>query len=99
MMLVLWTHGYVLSTKGLAKIQKISYYKARKYCKELEAEGLIEFIKEYIPAQYDYETGMELQEDAFWNIGWRTTKKAFETKIWKQEEEKEEEIRKKVWGD
>lgn len=42
---------------------------------------------------------MELQEDAFWNIGWRTTKKAFETKIWKQEEEKEEEIRKKVWGD
>ena len=39
MMFVLWIHGYVISTRGLAEIQNISYYKARKYCKELEKEG------------------------------------------------------------
>ena len=85
----------------MAEIQNISYYKARKYCKELEKEGLIEFIREYIPAQFSYEG--ELEKDAFWNIGLRTTKKALEDKIWKQEKEEEEEeeerIRKEVWGD
>ena len=99
MMLVLWTLGYVICTRGLAEIQNISYYKARKYCKELEKEGLIEHIREYIPAEFDYETGMELQHEAFWNIGWRATKKALETKTWKQEEAEEERIRKEVWGD
>lgn len=98
-MLVLWIHGYVISTKGLAEIQNISYYKARKYCKELEKEGLIEHIRKYIPAEFDYETGMELQQEAFWNIGWRTTKKALENEIWKQEETEEERIRKEVWGE
>jgi hypothetical protein len=58
---------------------------------------LIEFIREYIPAQFSYEG--ELEIDAFWNIGWRTTKKALEDKIWKQEKEEEERIRKEVWGD
>jgi hypothetical protein len=58
---------------------------------------LIEFIREYIPAQFSYEG--ELERDAFWNIGWRTTKKALEYKIWKQEKEEEERIRKEVWGD
>ena len=53
MMLVLWTLGYVICTRGLAEIQNISYYKARKYCKELEKEGLIEHIREYIPAEFD----------------------------------------------
>ena len=97
MMFVLWIHGYVISTRGLAEIQNISYYKARKYCKELEKEGFIEFIREYISAQFSYEG--ELERDAFWNIGWRTTKKALEDKIWKQEKEEEERIRKEVWGD
>ena len=64
MMLVLWTLGYVICTRGLAKIQNISYYKARKYCKELEKEGLIEHIREHIPAQFSYEG--ELEQDAFW---------------------------------
>ena len=97
MMFVLWIHGYVISTKGLADIQKISYYKARKYCKELKEEGLIEFIREYIPAQFNYEG--ELEEDSFWNIGWRTTKKAIETDMWKQEKAEEERIEKEVWSD
>ncbi|MBO5478712.1 MAG: hypothetical protein J6A04_03235 [Clostridia bacterium] len=60
-------------------------------------EGLIEFIREYIPAQFSYEG--ELERDAFWNIGWRTTKKALKDKIWKQEKMEEERIRKEVWGD
>lgn len=42
---------------------------------------------------------MELQHEAFWNIGWRTTKKALETEIWKQEETEENRIIKEVWGD
>ena len=96
-MLVLWILGYVICTRGLAEIQNISYYKARKYCKELEAEGLIEYIREYIPDQFSYEG--ELEQEAFWNIGWRATKKALESKIWKQEEAEEERIRKQVWGD
>ena len=97
MMFALWILGYVISTRGLADIQNISYYKARKCCKELEKEGLIEFIREYIPDQFSYER--ELENEAFWNIGWRTTKKALEKEIWKQEEAEEERIRKEVWGD
>jgi hypothetical protein len=58
---------------------------------------LIEFIREYIPDQFSYEG--ELENEAFWNIGWRTTKKALEKEIWKQEEAEEEGIRKEVWGD
>jgi len=97
MMFALWILGYVISTRGLADIQNISYYKARKCCKKLEKEGLIEFIREYIPDQFSYER--ELENEAFWNIGWRTTKKALEKEIWKQEEAEEERIRKEVWGD
>lgn len=89
--------GYVISTKVISKIFNISYYLARKYCKELEEEGLIEHIREYIPPQFSYEG--ELEHDAFWNIGWRTTQKAFKTKIWKQEEKEEEKIIKEVWGE
>ena len=58
---------------------------------------MIEFIREYIPAQFSYEG--ELERDAFWNIGWRTTKKALKDKIWKQEKAEEERIIKEVWGD
>lgn len=79
----------------LSKIQNITYYKARKYCKELENEGLIEFIREYIPAQYSYEG--EFESEAFWNIGWRTTEKAFDHYIWKEERLKEEKIIKDIW--
>lgn len=57
---------------------------------------MIEFIREYIPDQFSYER--ELENEAFWNIGWRTTKKALEKEIWKQEEAEEERIRKEVWG-
>ena len=57
---------------------------------------MIEFIREYIPTQFSYEG--EFEGDAFWNIGWRTTKKALENKIWKQEKAEEERIRKEVWG-
>lgn len=89
--------GYVISTKAISKIFNISYYLARKYCNQLREEGLIEFIKEYIPNRFSYEG--ELEQEAFWNIGWKTTKKAFETKIWKQEEKKEEKIIKEVWGE
>lgn len=45
--------GYVLSTCAISKILNISYYFAKKFCKQLEAEGLIEYKKEYIPAQFD----------------------------------------------
>lgn len=91
--------GYVTRTKFLQECFKTSYYKIRKYCKELEKEELIEHVKEYIPAEFDYETGMELQHEAFWNIGWRTTKKGRETEIWKEEEQKEEKLIKEVWGE
>lgn len=91
--------GYVLSTCAISKILNISYYFAKKFCKQLEMEGLIEYKKEYIPAQFDYETGMELQQEAFWNIGWQTTKKALETPIWKEEQEKEDKIVKECWGE
>ena len=65
--------GYVISTKAISKIFNISYYLARKYCNQLREEGLIEFIKEYIPNRFSYEG--ELEQEAFWNIGWKTTKK------------------------
>jgi len=80
----------VLRIKELADINNISYYITRKYIKELESEGLVEFIREYIPEQFSYEG--ELENEAFWNIGWRTTK------IWKQEEQEEERIRKECFG-
>ena len=60
---------------------------------------MIEHIREYIPDPFDYETGMELQREAFWNIGWRTTQKAQTTEIWKLEEKKEEKLIKEIWGD
>ena len=60
---------------------------------------LIVYKKEYIPDQFDYETGGELQQEAFWNVGWETTKKAQDTDIWKTEHEKEEKLIKECFGD
>ena len=71
----------------------------KKFCKQLEQEGLIVYKKEYIPDQFDYETGGELQQEAFWNVGWETTKKAQDTDIWKTEHEKEEKLIKECFGD
>lgn len=89
--------GIVLSTKALAVGANVSYYYARKYCKELESEGLIKFKREYVPDQFSYEG--EWEQEAFWNIGWETTEKALETRIWKEEQAEEERLRKECWGD
>lgn len=91
--------GYVVSTRTISKCLDITYYFAKKFCKQLEQEGLIVYKKEYIPDQFDYETGMELQQEAFWNVGWETTKKAQDTDIWKIESEKEEKLIKECFGD
>lgn len=70
---------------------------ARKLCNELKEEGLIELLKDYIPAQFSYEG--ELEQEPFFVCGWITTEKGRKTEIWKQEEVKEEKIRKECFGE
>mgnify|MGYP006943504020 CR=1 FL=1 len=79
--------GYPLPAKGF---KNISYYMAKKLCKELKEEGLIRFYRAYIPACFSYEG--ELEHDAFFVCGWETTEKGRETKIYKEEEIQEQKM-------
>ena len=79
--------SYPLPAKGF---RNISYYMARKLCNELKQEGLITFLRDYIPAQFSYEG--ELENEPFFICGWITTEEGRKTEIWKQEEIKEEKI-------
>lgn len=67
----------------------------RKLCKELKEEGLIRFYRDYIPASFTYEG--ELDHDAFFICGWETTEKGRKTKIYKEEEFKENKLIKEVF--
>lgn len=95
--LCIMNFGYPLPAKAFCEPLNISYYRARKYCKELQEEGLIEFIRDYIPDQFSYEG--ELECEGFFIEGWRITKKAEETQIYKDEYAREEKIRKECFGD
>lgn len=70
---------------------------ARKLCNQLKEEGLITLIRDYIPARYSYEG--ELENEPFFVCGWVTTEQGRKTEIWKQEEIKENKIRKECFGE
>lgn len=90
---------YVISTKRIATIAKLSKYKTFKVLHELRDEGLVERASQ-CPAQVSYGDVVELIGEAMPPInGWTITDKGRETSIYKvTEDEYKREMMKLAMG-
>lgn len=84
-----FSSGYAISSKNISECLKINYEKVKKIMKEMKKEGLIVYENKSYTVLDDYET-QEFHK--FRNRGWLLTDKARRTKIWEEENEKEEKI-------